>query len=217
MSRRDTIIVAVLVNAALLMVLFATAVRSDKSESPPNKSTKLAQAPLTEYPLEEDFFKEYTPSVPTLVQHNNESISPTEEIQLSYLPAQVIEEKKHLEKELSNPLQNTRYIDVTVKKGDFLEKIAHANNTTVAAIMKANNISSTQLKIGQVLKIPLSELQVKEVTDQPKGEYYIVKEGDNPWLIASRNNLRLEDLLRLNDLDEQKARRLRPGDRLRIR
>ncbi|ETR79672.1 Membrane-bound lytic murein transglycosylase D precursor [Chlamydia pneumoniae B21] len=47
--------------------------------------------------------------------------------------------------------------------------------------------------------------------------YYIVQEGDSPWTIALRNHIRLDDLLKMNDLDEYKARRLKPGDQLRIR
>jgi peptidoglycan endopeptidase LytF len=221
MSRRDTIIVAVLVNAALLMILFATAVRSDKTtEAPPNKQVHLAQTPASasgtvDRSVDVDLFNQYAATVPTLTQSQDEPISFTEEIELSFSPPQPIEQKKAVEK--PTPPANARYVDVTVKKGDFLEKIANANNTTVAAIMEANSMSSTQLKIGQVLKVPLSESKPKQLAQQSEGEYYTVKEGDNPWLIASRNNLRLEELLRLNGLDEQKARRLRPGDRLRIR
>jgi peptidoglycan DL-endopeptidase LytF len=105
---------------------------------------------------------------------------------------------------------------VTVKKGDFLEKIAKAHNTTVASIMKASKMSSTNLRVGQVLQVPVNE---KSAASAPKSEndYYVVKEGDNPWLIASKNRIRLEDLLKLNGLDEAKARKLRPGDRLKIR
>lgn len=116
-------------------------------------------------------------------------------------------------------------MNITVKKGDFLEKIAKANNTTIASIMQANHMSSTQLKIGQVLKVPLLDgnkgdkrASLTELTaSQEEGVYYIVKEGDNPWMIASRNKINLEELLRLNGLDEQKAKRLRPGDKLKIR
>src|SRR3990167_5027080 len=42
MSRRDTIIIAVLLNAGLLVVLFATSLKSDKSESEPSAITVLA-------------------------------------------------------------------------------------------------------------------------------------------------------------------------------
>ncbi len=115
------------------------------------------------------------------------------------------------------------YINVTVKKGDVLEKIAKNNHSSVSAIMKANNLSSTQLKIGQVLKIPTnaplasSSTPAKVVENKGAEEFYVVKEGDSPWVIASKNHVKLEELLQLNQLDEQKARRLRPGDRIRIR
>lgn len=123
----------------------------------------------------------------------------------------------------------TSTVTVTVKKGDFLEKIAKANNSSVAAIMKANNMTSTALKIGQVLKVPSKGASSAVAATKPKeataaapaasgsGEYYVVKDGDSPWLIASKNHVKLEELLKLNNLDDQKARKLRPGDRLRIR
>ncbi len=44
----------------------------------------------------------------------------------------------------------------TVKKGDNLYSIAQKYNVSVAAIMSANNLKSTLLQIGQVLKIPAS-------------------------------------------------------------
>lgn len=45
------------------------------------------------------------------------------------------------------------YITYTVKKGDNLYSIARNYNTSVNEIMKLNNLSSTNLSIGQVLKI----------------------------------------------------------------
>ncbi len=48
---------------------------------------------------------------------------------------------------------NTTY---TVQKGDNLYNIAQKYNVTVASIMNANNLNSTLLQIGQVLKIPKS-------------------------------------------------------------
>lgn len=213
MSRRGTIIAAVLVNAALLMILFATAIRSDKAI--PEKPIQLAQeSKLPEKTrIEEDLFNQYVvTSLPTLAQ---ESIPLSEEIELVFTPPEPLAVKRPVEV----PKTDGKWVEVSVKKGDYLDKIAQANNTTVAAIMEANHLSSTQLQIGQVLKIPLGETKPKKVSPSAaaEGEFYVVKEGDSPWLIASRNKIRLEELLRLNSLDEQKARRLRPGDKLRIR
>ena len=207
MNRRDTIIVAVLVNAALLMILFATAIRSDQAEPEQSGAAQLVQAPPP-VKVEEDLLNQYVSAVPTLAEKEEEIVLP------------VVEEVEIVQAEPPpKPVETPAFVSVTVKNGDFLEKIANANHTTVSAIMNTNNLTSTQLKIGQVLKVPLSkENAVKKAPTQlSEGEFYVVQQGDSPWLIASRNNLRLDELLRLNDLDEQKARRLRPGDRLRIR
>ncbi|NGX46548.1 MAG: hypothetical protein K940chlam2_01740, partial [Chlamydiae bacterium] len=44
-----------------------------------------------------------------------------------------------------------------------------------------------------------------------------VVSGDNPWTIAVKNRIKVDQLLKLNGLNEEKARCLKPGDRLRIR
>ncbi len=50
-----------------------------------------------------------------------------------------------------------------------------------------------------------------------ESEYYTMKVGDNPWVIAMKHHMKVEELLRLNGLNEEKARKLKPGDRLRIK
>ena len=44
------------------------------------------------------------------------------------------------------------FVEVTVKSGDILGRIAQANNTTIAAIKRTNNMNTDRLKIGQILK-----------------------------------------------------------------
>jgi LysM repeat protein len=109
-----------------------------------------------------------------------------------------------------------------VKKGDVLEKIARQHNTSVDAIIAYNQLGSTNLRIGQVLKIPskkTAQAQTPAPTAQPKADghkYYTVKTGDNPWTIAVKNHMKVEELLRINQLDQEKARKLKPGDKLLI-
>jgi peptidoglycan endopeptidase LytF len=240
MSRRDTIIIAVLVNAALLMILFATAIRSgdpkeEKKAVNPNNAT-LAQVSPAQSLDQEDLLNEYIVDVPTVTESRGDSQLAFEDQELPLVPLSTLAAPTPIQEipsAISSPPQHIvqlespktvseeTFVNVTVKKGDVLEKLAKANNTTVSAIMKANHLSSTQLKIGQVLKMPLKGEKkgssALNVSSQIEGDYYIVKEGDSPWLIASRNKINLDDLLRLNGLDEQKAKRLRPGDKLRIR
>ncbi len=214
MSRRDTIIIAVLVNAGLLMILFATALKSDDKKKDKQVSlTQLAEAPpvVARIP-EEVVVNQYAMAgVPTLV---------TEEIPFENF--QIPDEQPAEPKPVMLPA-DVYCVNVTVKKGDFLERIAKANNATVSSIMAENKLSSTQLKVGQVLRVPVRQKPTEAPSSSPAlspsvtEEYYVVKEGDNPWLIASKNHVSVSELLRINSLDDQKARRLRPGDRLKIR
>ncbi|WP_080128579.1 LysM peptidoglycan-binding domain-containing protein [Chlamydia suis] len=249
MNRRNTMIIAAAVNAVLLAVLFITARHSEpeieyspkiapikilepvpivekaseKPEKKPEVIAKPAQIirnPVVSKPvvskaeLAAQFAdknitsgKEPTASSqePSLAPEVVEASAP----EIPVVPAQSVD--KVAEKET--------FSTVVVKKGDFLERIARANHTTVSALMQLNDLSSTQLQIGQVLRVPKTQkpekdLQVK--TPNPE-DFYVVKEGDSPWAIALSNGIRLDELLKLNGLDEQKARKLRPGDRLRIR
>lgn len=235
MSRRDTIIIAVLVNAGLLIVLFATAMRSGdqpSSEQAPlaNASTQVIDpsntaSSFTEPEQIESLLDQYA-TLPTFDTPSTEEILFSNQIPPSSIPAEEVIAAPFLETQLStdslavasSPIVSPpSVVTVTVKKGDVLEKIARANKSSVSAIMKENHLSSTQLKIGQVLKVPVKEGSSKSSSGSSEGEYYTVKEGDSPWLIASKNHVKLEELLRLNNLDDQKAKRLRPGDRLKIR
>lgn len=53
--------------------------------------------------------------------------------------------------------ENESAVEYTVKSGDYLGKIAQAHGTTVAAIKKANGLTSIHLKIGQKLMIPVKQ------------------------------------------------------------
>jgi membrane-bound lytic murein transglycosylase D len=89
--------------------------------------------------------------------------------------------------------------DYVVKKGDSLWKIARRYNTTVNALTSLNNLQSTTLQIGQVLRISPS---VAPSTLANTREY-MVKKGDSPYLIAKRNHMDLYEFLRLNNLTAQ--------------
>ena len=224
MNRRDTIILSILVNAGLLMLLFATAIRSG-GESKPSLpiSTRAVESHVEEMEIAATHAEEPKQSDSLLLEDFLAAPAPSKAKE--ELVDEVVIQKKDLPKavavapkpEPKPELDQSKHVQVTVKKGDFLEKIAKAHNTSVSAIMKANRMTSTNLKVGQVLQVPLSTVTKSSTNAAADSEYYVVKEGDNPWLIASKNRIRLDDLLKINGLDEAKARKLRPGDRLKIR
>ncbi|MGN1352749.1 MAG: LysM peptidoglycan-binding domain-containing protein [Bacilli bacterium] len=91
--------------------------------------------------------------------------------------------------------ETTNYINYTVKSGDSLYKIANTYNTTVDAIKKLNNLTSNNLQINQVLKIPTTSQQ--ETTSYIN---YTVKSGDSLYKIANNYNTTVDEIKKLNNL-----------------
>jgi hypothetical protein len=48
-------------------------------------------------------------------------------------------------------------------------------------------------------------------------EFYIVRGGDNPWTIAKKSHISFERLLELNHLNQDTAKNLKIGQKLRIK
>ena len=235
MSKKDTIIIAILLNAGLLVVLFATSLKSDPSNgsdqivhvtpSLPQKEESVVSAPqLIDTPKApvvlsgdevDQMIKQYaTPQVavaPVEIKPNfAEDVQAIGGLSSSQIPAS------------PNKAEETAYKEVKVKKGDVLEKIARLNHVSVDDIMQANKMTNTRLKIGQVLKIPTKNkkeavAQVPQPTQESSGKFYTIKNGDNLWAVAVKNQMKMEDLLKLNNLTEEKARHLKPGDQIRIK
>ena len=85
----------------------------------------------------------------------------------------------------------TEYV---VRSGDTLWLIARRFNTTVDAIKNLNGLTSDNLSIGQVLRIPSTNS-----TDQSYFEY-TVRSGDSLWLLAQRYNTTVDAIKSLNGL-----------------
>jgi peptidoglycan DL-endopeptidase LytF len=233
MTRKDTILIAVLINAGLLAILFATAIIYD---------TEKVLDPLEEAA---STLVESNPPIeaqPVLIASNNIG-DEVDRVLTSYATTSqtpiVIDTDPEVSEAISTnyeekgkadsqPVLSSQesYVEITVKKGDVLEKIAKANGTTVGAIKRANNLQSERLNVGQVLRIPVKKEQAvyplvktpeKKENEIANAQYYIVKSGDNPWKIAKQFNIKFEDILRLNNLDEEKARNLKVGDKIRVK
>ena len=87
----------------------------------------------------------------------------------------------------------------TVKKGDTLYKIALKYNTTVSKIMDLNNLKSTSLSIGQVLRIPETYTKEEDLY-LPSFISYTVKKGDTLYSISKTYNVPVDTIIKDNSL-----------------
>ena len=99
-----------------------------------------------------------------------------------------------------------------VKRGDSLWIIARRFDTTTKKLQKLNNLSNTNLHIGQAIKIPGQ----KESPALAKGSLrtYLVKRGDSPFRIAKQHNVPIERFLRKNNLTPRS--KIYPGQKVSI-
>lgn len=226
MTRKDIIIVAVLVNLAMLAILFMLAFRDEEDKNP--------EKPTISYAIEESqpmqILSENTNEKPEILDEGDSFLSELSVESTSSNFSQEDEDEVYHEEKSSlhdePSFEQSYFVEVTVKRGDVLEKIAKTNGTTVEAIKKVNQLNSDRLKIGQILKVPVGTakksqdtLQASTSTLRPVSgpQLYVIKSGDNPWKIAKQFHMRVDELLKLNDLNEESARNLKIGDQIKVR
>jgi len=243
MSRKDTILIAVIINAGLLAILFATAIiyDTDKLIDHSEFDTSLAEASPIKIERSLQYAAQTSSDIDDIDQEIQNFVEPMpvtiiEEEEL-FFPSTPMQEVKVIPQIQNKAEIQADYLEVSVKKGDSLDKIAKANRTTIEAIKRANNLTSERLSIGQLLKIPtknettrvqttpvvpvqkqpVSTVQNVTLSSSPEAVYHVVKSGDSPWKIAKLYGVNYEQILKLNHLDEDKARNLKIGDRIRVK
>jgi len=208
MSRRDTIIIASLINIALLAILFTTAIHFDDEEMRDDHDL-LAQVTET---------KETSMSAPSKEMQtlHTTPADAMDQVLKAYTGSTQRKQRRNSQQEEAPQFQ---LVNVSVKKGDYLEKIARTNGTSVDLIRKINGLDSHRIDIGQVLRVPINTkgMDTKLTTQAQEPRYYTIRNGDNPWKIARKFNVKFEELLRLNNLNEATARSLQVGDKIRVR
>lgn len=250
MTRKDTILIAVVINAGLLAILFTTAVIYDtdpvmdpseftpplvENKPSPSEDQSTLIAAISPSDEVDHVLKYYTSplSQPMEVQSSSEAFRGESTASQSNSA-----QNENASDSLASSSQ-PQFIEIKVKQGDRLEKIARTNKTTVSAIKRVNHLESERLSIGQVLKIPvkpkvvapLNENEENLVTKKEEAKqasssssssenepvYYVIQKGDNPWKVAKQFNVKYDEILRLNQMSEEKARNLKIGDRIRVK
>lgn len=121
--------------------------------------------------------------------------NPNEAIIIEYPKNINIEEIiKQLAKTL-NEYINKKNIYI-VKSGDTMYQIAKKYNITVNELKELNNLTTNELSINQVLKIPLKK------EEQNNQKIYIVKPGDTLYQIAKQSQTTTEELKKINNLKD---------------
>ena len=81
-----------------------------------------------------------------------------------------------------------------VQRGDTLYSISRKFNIPINDIKINNNLTSDILKVGEVLKIPTSNISINDI------EIYKVKPGDSLYSLSKLYNTTIEDIKQLNNL-----------------
>ncbi len=95
------------------------------------------------------------------------------------------------------------FVNYMVKSGDTLYGIAKKYNSNVDTIIKDNNLTSNNLKVGSILKIRTSNEGVSVLEcfgDGLDSEGYVVKKGDTLYSIARMFNTSVQEIKRKNNL-----------------
>ena len=109
---------------------------------------------------------------------------------------------------VSSDLEQTNYIEYTVKSGDNLYSIGRKYGVSPQELINYNNLTSNLLSIGQTLKIPTSSSGINTTYIE-----YTVKSGDNLYSIGRKHGYTAQELMNYNNL---KSNLLSIGQTIRI-
>ncbi|MDD5888036.1 MAG: LysM peptidoglycan-binding domain-containing protein [bacterium] len=139
----------------------------------------------------------------------NSNVSVAEIKELNKLQSDLLSIGQQLKIPISNNNDLDNYKSYIVKSGDTLYSIASNYRMSVDELMSLNNLSSINLKVGQVLKvkenyysnIPMGSKCYGTGYQEPNYLTYIVKTGDNLYTIARKYSTSVDNLMKLNNLD----------------
>ncbi len=115
--------------------------------------------------------------------------------------------------------KNEKSGSIKIHKGETLGSIARDNNTTVEELKRINNLKDSKLKLGQELKLNTDNSTIAQNSKKETAENESVKadrkintnshkiqKGESLISIAKDNNMTVEELKKINDLQDSKIR-----------
>ena len=110
----------------------------------------------------------------------------------------------------------------TVKQGETLFSISKDLHISMEDLREVNNLSNNDIKIGDVLKIPLDRVQKEETQNtsdtkseaEPEAVYHIVQPGETLYRIHVNYKVPISQLRKLNHL---KGNYIKVGQKLRVK
>ena len=112
-----------------------------------------------------------------------------------------------------------------VASGDTWSSIAAANNTTVDALKAANPNTARRINLstGSYILVPVAKDSeqarrdaARQAATAAQEKVHVVAKGETLSRIAGKYKLTLKKLMQINGLTEADARKIRPGQKLRV-
>lgn len=103
----------------------------------------------------------------------------------------------------------------TVKSGENLSVIANKYGCTVDNLKKWNNLTTTNLSIGQKLKVSPPVTSKSQSKTTSGSVVHTVKSGDNLWDISKKYGVSVEQIKKLNGLTDKSV--LKIGQKITIK
>jgi LysM repeat protein len=123
---------------------------------------------------------------------------------------------KNIVKETSNMTTHSGIRTHVVQKGETLYAISKMHGISVKALLDLNELTSTNLNIGQVLNLQFAENKDLSIPTNvsTSTNTYIIKKGETLYSISKKFGVSISELKKLNNL---KTNNLSIGQQLKIK
>ena len=201
LSRKELIIVALLLNVGVLAIIVSFATTAKKEPVHHEAVVTTTPSLIDEKPFSEPLKPHVTPQSSVEKKEEMVSFDEIDELLEEYIPLdEAPVEKINKEK--------------PVQKEPPAKKVGTKAVASVAPPLKKGALPEAKVPTKEAAAKATAQKQKTSAVEKEK--FYVVQSGDNPWKIAKKFHISFEKLLELNNLDEKRARNLKIGQRLKI-